>query len=107
VEPLLGGIAEYLAREIGVRTGRETRALVLGHLQRGGMPTTFDRLLATRFGAAAVRLIKQGKYGHMVCLKPPNILSVPLEKAIERMKTVPVDSDIIESARELGVSFGD
>ena len=106
-EPLLGGIAEYIAREVNARTGRETRSLVLGHLQRGGNPTTFDRLLATRFGAAAVRLIRHGKFGHMVCLAPPNILSVPIEKAISKMKTVPVDSDTVLSAKELGISFGD
>ena len=106
-EPMLGGIAEYLAKEINKRTGRETRSLVLGHLQRGGHPTTFDRLVATRFGVAAVQLIKQGKFGHMVCLQPPDITSVPIEEAISKMKTVPVTSDIISAGRALGVSFGD
>lgn len=107
VEPLLGGIAENVAKEVGRLTGKETRSLVLGHLQRGGHPTTFDRLLATRFGSAAVRLIQEGKFGNMVALHPPNITAVPLSEAISKMKTVPLDSDVIQSARSLGISFGD
>lgn len=104
---VLGGIGQVVAEEVEKRTGKETRAIVLGHLQRGGYPTTFDRLIATRFGAAAVRLIAEGKFGRMVCLHPPNIESVPLEKAISCLKTVPINSDVIQSARELGICFGD
>jgi len=104
---VLGGIGNLVAEEIGKRTGRETRSMVLGHLQRGGNPTTFDRLVGTRFGTAAVRLIAEGKFGHMVCLKPPNISSVPLEEAIAQLNTVPLDSDVIQSGRELGICFGD
>ena len=104
---LLGGIGNYVAEEIAKRTGRETRSMVLGHLQRGGHPTTFDRLVGTRFGTAAVRLIAEGKFGHMVCLKPPNITSVPLEEAIAQLNTVPLDSDVIRSGKELGICFGD
>ena len=104
---VLGGISELVAKEVQKRTGRECRSLVLGHLQRGGSPTTFDRLTSTRFGAAAVRLVAEGKFGRMVALCPPNIKSVPLEKAISKMKTVPLDSDVILSARELGICFGD
>jgi 6-phosphofructokinase 1 len=106
-EVLLGGIGEWVAKEIHKRTGRECRSLVLGHLQRGGNPTTFDRLLATRFGAAAVRLIQQKKFGHMVSHQPPETESVPLEVAIGKMKTVPVECDTIQSARQLGICFGD
>lgn len=107
-EVLLGGIAQWLAEEIGKRTGRETRSLVLGHLQRGGNPTTFDRLLGTRFGAAAVRLVAEGGFGRMVCLRPPNIDSIPLaEVATGTPRKVPVDSDTILSARMMGISFGD
>ncbi|MEK8024086.1 MAG: ATP-dependent 6-phosphofructokinase [Candidatus Hydrogenedentota bacterium] len=104
---LLGGIADRVAHEITEMTGRESRALVLGHLQRGGEPTTFDRLVATRFGAAAVRMVAQEKFQVMVALHPPDIVPVPIEEAIGQMKTVPTGSDVITSARELGISFGD
>jgi 6-phosphofructokinase 1 len=106
-EPRLGGIAEYLAEEIQRLTGHEARALVLGHLQRGGQPTTSDRLLATRFGAAAVRAVERGERNCMVALRSARIVTVPLERAVSEMKSVPLDSDIILSARELGISFGD
>ncbi|MBI4676938.1 MAG: ATP-dependent 6-phosphofructokinase [Elusimicrobia bacterium] len=103
----LGGIAEWVAKEIDKRTGKETRSLVLGHLQRGGTPTTFDRLLATRLGSAAVRCVARGQFGRMVALKTPKIVSVPLTQAIKRLKTVPLDHDTITSARSMGISFGD
>jgi 6-phosphofructokinase 1 len=106
-EVLLGGIADQVARGIQDRTGKETRAVVLGHLQRGGSPTTFDRLLALRFGAAAVRMVADEKFGVMVALDPPTVLAVPLEVATERMKCVPLDSDTVLTARDLGISFGD
>lgn len=104
---VLGGIGEYLAKEIAERTGKETRSLVLGHLQRGGNPTTFDRLIALRFGAAAVRIVGERKFGTMVGLDPPHIKAVPLEKIIGRIKNVPLDSDKIKTAREIGISLGD
>ena len=107
VEVLLGGIAEWVAKEINTRTGKETRSLVLGHLQRGGNPTTFDRLLATRFGAAAIRTLQANRFGEMVCLRPPNVISVPLIEAIGKMKSVPLDSDEITTGKNLGISFGD
>jgi 6-phosphofructokinase 1 len=107
-EVLLGGVAQWVAEEINARTGHETRSLVLGHLQRGGHPTSFDRLLASRFGAAAVRLVADGGFGRMVCLRPPDIDSVPLkEVAIGQPRKVPVDSDTILSARMMGICFGD
>lgn len=106
-EVRLGGIGEYVASEIQDRTGKETRSLVLGHLQRGGYPTTFDRLLGTRFGAAAVRLVQKGDFGKMVALDPPKIIAVPLQKAVSKMKAVPVNSDVIAAAKAIGVSFGD
>lgn len=102
----LGGIAEEVGIEINKRTGRETRSLVLGHLQRGGGPNAYDRLLALRFGAAAVGLIKDAAYGCMVALDPPNILAVPLGQAIAKIKTVPLDSDVIHTARSLGICLG-
>ena len=107
--PRLGGVGEWVAEEIAKRTGKETRCLVLGHLQRGGPPTTFDRLLGTRFGAAAVRAVKDGDFETMVALKPPTIARVPLKVAVGegRTKRVPLDSDVMMSARGLGISFGD
>ena len=103
----LGGIASKVARAIEHSTGKETRTLVLGHLQRGGSPTTYDRLLALRFGAAAVRAIADGAFGIMVGLKGPGIEQVPLEEVVGKSKNVPLDSDTIATARELGISLGD
>jgi 6-phosphofructokinase 1 len=107
-EVRLGGIGEWLAGEIAQRTGKETRSLVLGHLQRGGAPTTFDRLLGTRFGAAAMRFVAAGRFGSMVALDPPKVLAVPLRKAVGhgRIRKVPLDSDVVRSARDVGISFG-
>ncbi len=106
-EVRLGGIAEKVAARITENTGKETRTVVLGHLQRGGMPTTADRLIALRFGAAAVRTIEQRQFGVMVALDPPVVRTVPLSSAIERMKAVPLDSDTIATARDLGICLGD
>jgi 6-phosphofructokinase 1 len=106
-EPRLGGIGERLASSIRELTGKETRVVVLGHLQRGGPPTTFDRVLGTRFGAAAARLVRKGAFGRMVALVPPEVESIPIREAIGRRNVVPTNSDIIESAREIGISFGD
>ncbi|HVS15566.1 MAG TPA: ATP-dependent 6-phosphofructokinase [Thermoanaerobaculia bacterium] len=103
----LGGIAEIVAHAIAEETGKETRSLVLGHLQRGGEPTPRDRVLALRFGAAAVRTIEGGQFGTMVALDPPNVRTVPLEQAISRMKTVPLDGDTVLTARELGICLGE
>jgi len=106
-EVVLGGIAEQVAAEIHRRTGRETRSLVLGHLQRGGSPTTFDRLLALRFGAAAVRLIAEGHRNVMVAFRPPEMVAVSIPEVIAKTKKVPVDSDTILTCRDLGIAFGD
>ncbi len=103
----LGGMAQQVAMDIEERTGRETRHLVLGHLQRGGGPNSYDRLLALRFGAAAVKLVRDGRFGCMVALDPPDVLAVPLREAIARIKTVPVDGDIVQTARALGTCMGD
>lgn len=103
----LGGMAEVVARGIHERTGRETRELVLGHLQRGGGPNAYDRLLALRFGAAAVRLVSEGSFGCMVALDPPDVLAVPLDQAIAKTKLVPVDGDVVHTARAMGVCMGD
>jgi 6-phosphofructokinase 1 len=106
-EARLGGIGAVVAAEIQKRTGKETRVCVLGHLQRGGAPTSFDRLLCTRFGARAVQLIAEEKYGHMVALRPPDIIAVKLSDAIGRLRAVPPNGEIVQTARALGISFGD
>ncbi len=106
-EVVLGGIGEHVAAEIRERTGKDTRSLVLGHLQRGGSPTTFDRLLAMRFGAAAVRLIEDGVFGHMVALYSQHMNSVPLADAVRSRKKVQLDSDKVLTAREIGICLGD
>ena len=103
----LGGIGERVAQELESLTGQDSRVVVLGHLLRGGSPTTFDRLLSLRFGAAAVRALVEGQSNVMVALDPPIVRYVPLEQATRRMKTVPLDCDTILTARELGISFGD
>ncbi len=103
----LGGIGEKVAKELEELTGREARHVVLGHLLRGGSPTTFDRLLSLRFGCAAVRALAEGQSGVMVALDPPTVRYVPLEKATHRMKQVPLDSDTVLTARELGICLGD
>ncbi|MDZ7641123.1 MAG: 6-phosphofructokinase [Desulfurivibrio sp.] len=106
-EELLGGIGDWVAEEIRCQTGKDTRSLTLGHLQRGGSPTTFDRLLALRFGGAAVRMAEQGLFDHMVALKTPEMVPVPLAEAIKSRKKVQLDSDKLLTAREIGICFGD
>jgi ATP-dependent phosphofructokinase / diphosphate-dependent phosphofructokinase len=102
----LGGLGAYVGREIERRVGKETRTVVLGHLQRGGAPTTFDRVLATQFGAHAVRLIVEGKFGHMVTYQPPDLLDVPILDAIT-LATVRPHCSAVQAARALGICFGD
>ncbi len=104
---LLGGVAECVAKKIAERTGKDTRSLVLGHLQRGGSPTTFDRLLALRFGAAAVRAIEDGKFGHMVSLQSADIVTVPIAEALSVEKRVDIKGDIVMTARDMDICFGD
>lgn len=103
----IGGVGEKVAAELQELTGKETRQVVLGHLLRGGTPTRFDRLIALRFGSAAVRAIAEGQRGVMVALDPPTVKYVPLEAATKRMKTVPLNSDIMLTARDMGICFGD
>lgn len=103
----LGGIGGLVAYEIEKRLGRETRSMVLGHLQRGGAPSTFDRLLATQFGAHAVRLVMEGRFGEMVCFHPPAINSVPILEAVNRLKQVQFNCSAVQAARAMGISFGD
>ncbi len=103
----VGGLAGRVAYELQKCTGKETRSLVLGHLQRGGQPTGYDRLLAMRFGGAAVRAVEDERWGHMVALQAPNIVTVPIKEALREAKRVDLTSDVIRTARESGISFGD
>jgi ATP-dependent phosphofructokinase / diphosphate-dependent phosphofructokinase len=103
----LGGMGQQVAVRLGELTGKETRSVVLGHLQRGGAPTSFDRTLATRFGGKAVQLLLDGEFDKMVAFAPPDIVGVPLADVCGRTRNVPPDSDVIATARALGVTFGD
>ena len=103
----LGGRGAEVAAELERMTGREARTVVRGHLLRGGSPTSFDRLLGLRFGAAAVRALDEGQNGVMVALNPPTVDYVPLAEATRRQKKVPLDCDSILTARDMGINFGD
>jgi 6-phosphofructokinase 1 len=103
----LGGIGVRVMAELEALTGKEARMVVLGHLQRGGSPTSFDRLLATRFGARAVELVHNRQFGQMVAFHPPDIVAVPLEKVVGRTRNVPLDFDVLRAARAMGISLGD
>lgn len=103
----LGGVGAKVAAGLEELTGKETRTVVLGHLLRGGSPTAFDRLLGLRFGAAAVRALEEGCDGVMVSLAPPTVRYVPLASAANRQKLVPLDSDTVLTARDLGICFGE
>ena len=105
--PKLGGIGMVLSEKIERETGLESRATVLGHLQRGGTPTFFDRVLATRFGYAAALLAARGRYGKMICLRKGDISTVALNRVSGRPRHVPIDSPLIAAARAVGTSFGD
>jgi phosphofructokinase-like protein len=103
----LGGIGARVSDMLGDLTGKETRSVVLGHLQRGGAPTSFDRTLATRFGGKAVELVRRGEFGTMVAFAPPDIVARRLEDVVGKTRVVPRDLDVVVTARALGVTFGD
>jgi 6-phosphofructokinase 1 len=103
----LGGMGAQVCDALGTMMGKETRHVVLGHLQRGGAPTSFDRILATRFGGKAVELVQKRKFGTMVALAPPDIIARPLDEIVGKTKTVPPDFDLLVTAKALGVTFGD
>ncbi len=103
----LGGVAEHVCREVAGYIQQESRVTVLGHLQRGGSPTPFDRALATRFGSIAAHLVAEKKFGTMAALQCNEVIAVPISQAISRAKTVPPDGELVRVARSLGISFGD
>ena len=102
----LGGVGVYCRVQLEELTGKETRCVVLGHLQRGGRPNAFDRMLATNYGACAVRALAEGKRGSMVALQAADVVTVPITEAIANIKTVPPDGQLIRTARDIGISFG-
>lgn len=104
--PRLGGMGQYISEQIEKITGKETRCVVLGHLQRGGIPNAFDRMLATSYGACAVRALAAGEHGKMVALKSGDIVTVPIVDAIAKLKTVPPGGQLVRTARDTGISFG-
>jgi phosphofructokinase-like protein len=106
-EVRLGGIGQEVAAEIERRTGKETRYVVLGHLQRGGSPTHFDRVLCTALGAKAVEMVAEEEFGRLVIYTGHGMDSVPLAEAVDSLRTVPPDGGLVRAAREMGVSFGD
>ena len=103
----LGGIGETVAAEVAARTDKETRTCVLGHLQRGGAPTTLDRILGTRFGVHAVALIAERQFGQMVSYQNYQVFSVPISEAVHRLKLVPPEGQMVQTCRAVGISFGD
>jgi len=103
----LGGIGEQVGKRIEDETGLETRVSVLGHIQRGGGPTAFDRILATRFGTVALQAASEGNFGTMVSLKENQVITVPLRSAIGRQRLVPPDSQLVFVARAVGTCLGD
>src|SRR5437867_11218045 len=103
----LGGIGEIVTREIAKRTGIETRCTILGHLQRGGAPTTLDRILGTRFGVKAVKLIREKQFGSMVSYQNYQVRHVPIAAAVNRLRLVPPDGEMVQTARDVDISFGD
>ncbi len=101
----LGGVGDYIRRRVEEMTNKEARCVVLGHLQRGGSPNAFDRMLGTNFGACAVRAIASGETGKMVALKAGTVVTVPLDEACTTIKRVPVDGQLVRTARDIGISF--
>jgi 6-phosphofructokinase 1 len=104
-EMRLGGMGEYVRRRVEEMTGKESRCVVLGHLQRGGSPNAFDRMLGTNFGACAVRALASGETGKMVALQAGTVITVPLSEACANVKTVPIDGQLVRTARDIGISF--
>lgn len=103
----LGGIADRVADELSERTGKESRTVVLGHLQRGGSPSTYDRLISLRFGAAAIRCVQEHDYNKLVVLQDNQLKRVPITSIEGKMKSVSLDSDTVQTARDIGVCLGD
>jgi 6-phosphofructokinase 1 len=105
-EARLGGIGSAVAAELEKRTEKEVRTCVLGHLQRGGTPSPFDRMLCSMFGTEAIELVAAGAFGQMVAFSGTHVVAVPLAEAVSKLKTVPPDGDMARTARALGICLG-
>jgi 6-phosphofructokinase 1 len=105
-EVRLGGIGEQIAKSLQKLTGKETRACILGHLQRGGAPTSLDRILGVRFGVMAVKLAEQGQFGRMVSYQSYHVGSVPIEEAVHQLRLVEPEGELVQAARAIGICFG-
>ena len=105
--PQLGGIADHLADRLGALTGNESRSIVLGHLQRGGTPSPYDRLISLRFGAEAIRAIEEQDFDKLVVMRENRLIRIPIAETADRTKTVPLDSDTVRTAREIGIELGE
>ncbi|MGJ8655684.1 MAG: 6-phosphofructokinase [Akkermansiaceae bacterium] len=103
----LGGIGDFVANELAKRTGKDTRACTLGHLQRGGEPTSLDRILGARFGVKAVKLAEEGRFGRMVSYQSYLVSSASIEKAVHKLRLVDPESEVVEAARAIGICLGD
>ncbi|PAW71751.1 MAG: 6-phosphofructokinase [Verrucomicrobiia bacterium Tous-C4TDCM] len=106
-EVRLGGIGDIIARRLEKLTGKETRACTLGHLQRGGAPTALDRILGTRFGVMAVKLAEEGRFGRMVSYQAYHVDSVPIEEAVNKLRLVEPEGEMVKAAKAVGISLGD
>lgn len=106
-EVRLGGIGKVIAKKLEEATGIETRSCVLGHIQRGGSPCSYDRILGTRFGSYAVELVEKRQFSCMVALRGTQMTAVPIEEAVKTLKLVDPDCQLVRTARDLGVCFGD
>lgn len=106
-EVRLGGIGEIVAHRLGELTGKDTRACTLGHLQRGGAPTSLDRILGTRFGVMAVKLAEEGRFGRMVSYQSYHVGSVPIEEAVHQLRIVEPDGELVQAAKAVGICLGD
>jgi len=103
----LGGIGDVVATKLAELTGKETRCTRLGHLQRGGSPTSLDRVLGMRFGVEAVKLIEEKRFGRMVSYQQYHVSSVLIEDAVRKLKLVDPEGEIVEAAKSVGICFGD
>jgi 6-phosphofructokinase 1 len=103
----LGGIADRIANELSERTGKESRSVVLGHLQRGGSPSTYDRLISLRFGAAAIRCVQEHDFNKLVTLQDNKLTRIPITSIEGEMKSISLESDTVQTARDIGICLGD
>lgn len=106
-EVRLGGVGDIVARRLQALTGKDTRSCTLGHLQRGGAPTSLDRILGVRFGVKAVKLAAEGAFGRMVSYQSYHVDSVPIEEAVNKLRLVEPDSEVVAAAKAVGICFGD